>query len=129
MKKYLFLVLTLVVTSFAFISCSSDDDDNQYDNAIVGTWKLTQVKTSQSESYMDWPFKSTYASFQSDGTYYGSGYFGTGSGTWSIKGNTVKTYVVGELYVTYEILSLTSTTSELKMSMGDGAIWIKCQKQ
>ena len=91
MKKYLFLVLTLLVTSFAFISCSSDDDDNQYDNAIVGTWKLTQVKTSQSESYMDWPFKSTYASFQSDGTYYGSGYFGTGSGTWSIKGNTVKT--------------------------------------
>lgn len=129
MKKYLFLVLTLVVTSFAFISCSSDDDDNQYDNAIVGTWKLTQVKTSQSESYMDWPFKSTYASFQSDGTYYGSGYFGTGSGTWSIKGNTVKTYVDGELYVTYEILSLTSTTSELKMSNGDGAIWIKCQKQ
>lgn len=122
MKKYLFLVLTLLVTSFAFISCSSDDDDNQYDNAIVGTWKLTQVKTSQSESYMDWPFKSTYASFQSDGTYYGSGYFGTGSGTWSIKGNTVKTYVDGELYVTYEILSLTSTTSELKMSMGDGAI-------
>lgn len=129
MKKYLFLVLTLLVTSFAFISCSSDDDDNQYDNAIVGTWKLTQVKTSQSESYMDWPFKSTYASFQSDGTYYGSGYFGTGSGTWSIKGNTVKTYVDGELYVTYEILSLTSTTSELKMSNGDGAIWIKCQKQ
>lgn len=129
MKKYLFLVLTLLVTSFAFISCSSDDNDNQYDNAIVGTWKLTQVKTSQSESYMDWPFKSTYASFQSDGTYYGSGYFGTGSGTWSIKGNTVKTYVDGELYVTYEILSLTSTTSELKMSNGDGAIWIKCQKQ
>lgn len=129
MKKYLFLVLTLLVTSFAFISCSSDDDDDQYDNAIVGTWKLTQVKTSQSESYMDWPFKSTYASFQSDGTYYGSGYFGTGSGTWSIKGNTVKTYVDGELYVTYEILSLTSTTSELKMPMGDGAIWIKCQKQ
>ena len=53
----------------------------------------------------------------------------TAFGTWSIKGNTVKTYVDGELYVTYEILSLTSTTSELKMSMGDGAIWIKCQKQ
>ena len=63
MKKYLFLVLTLLVTSFAFISCSSDDDDNQYDNAIVGTWKLTHVKTSQSESYMDWPFNSIFVFF------------------------------------------------------------------
>ena len=80
MKKYLFLLLTLVVTSLAFVSCS-DDDDNQYNSAIVGTWKVTEVKTSQSGSYMDWPFKTTYASFKSDGTYYGSGYFGTGSGT------------------------------------------------
>ena len=83
MKKYLFLLLTLVVTSLAFVSCSDDDDDNQYNSAIVGTWKVTEVKTSQSGSYMDWPFKTTYASFKSDGTYYGSGYFGTGSGTWS----------------------------------------------
>ena len=47
MKKYLFLLLTLVVTSLAFVSCS-DDDDNQYNSAIVGTWKITEVKTSQS---------------------------------------------------------------------------------
>ena len=56
MKKYLFLLLTLVVTSLAFVSCSDDDDDNQYNSAIVGTWKVTEVKTSQSGSYMDWPF-------------------------------------------------------------------------
>lgn len=78
---------------------------------------------------MDWPFKTTYASFKSDGTYYGSGYFGTGSGTWSIKGNTVNTYVGGKLYASYEIISVTSTTSELKMSMGSDAIWIKCKKE
>ena len=128
MKKYLFLLLTLVVTSFAFVSCS-DDDDNQYNSAIVGTWKITAVKTSQSGSYIGWPFETTYASFKSDGTYYGSGYFGTGSGTWSIKGNTVNTYVGGELYASYEIISVTSTTSELKMSMGSDAIWIKCKKE
>ena len=129
MKKYLFLLLTLMVTSFAFVSCSDDDDDNRYNSAIVGTWKITEVKTSQSESYMDWPFKTTYASFKSDGTYYGSGYFDTESGTWSIKGNTVNTYVGGELYASYEIISVTSTTSELKMLMGSDAIWIKCKKE
>lgn len=129
MKKYLFLLLTLVVTSLAFISCNNDDDDNQYESAIVGTWKVTGVKTKASDSYMTWPFKTTYASFNSDGTYYGYGYFGTGNGTWSIKGKTVKTYVDGKLYLSYEILSLTSTTAELKMSEGDEAIWIKCKKE
>ena len=66
MKKYLFLLFTLVVTSFAFVSCSDDDDDNQCNSAIVGTWKLTEVKTSQSGSYIEWPFQTTYASFKSD---------------------------------------------------------------
>ena len=49
MKKYLFFLLTLVVASFAFISCSSDDDDNgDYDKSmIVGTWEMTAVKTSE----------------------------------------------------------------------------------
>ena len=129
MKKQLFLLLTLVVATFAFVSCSNDDDDNQYAPAIVGTWKITEVKTSQSGTYINWPFKATYASFKSDGTYYGSGYFGNGSGTWSIKGNTVNTYVDGDLYASYEIISVTSTTSELKMSMDGESIWIKCKKE
>ena len=122
-------MLTLVVATVAFVSCSNDDDDNQYNSDIVGTWKITEVKTSQSGSYIDWPFKTTYATFKSDGTYYGSGYFGNGSGTWSIKGNTLNTYVGGELYASYEIISVTSTTSELKMSMDGESIWIKCKKE
>ena len=129
MKKHLFLLLTLVVATVAFVSCSNDDDDNQYNSDIVGTWKITEVKMSQSGSYIAWPFKTTYATFKSDGTYYGSGYFGNGSGTWSIKGNTVNTYVGGELYASYEIISVTSTTSELKMSMDGETIWIKCKKE
>lgn len=129
MKKQLFLLLTLVVATFAFVLCSNDDDDNQYDSAIVGTWKITEVKTSLSGTYINWPFKATYASFKSDGTYYGSGYFGNGSGTCSIKGNTVNTYVDGDLYASYEIISVTSTTSELKMSMDGESIWIKCKKE
>ncbi len=46
MKKYLFFLLSLVVASFAFISCSSDDDDNgDYDKSmIVGTWEMDSHK-------------------------------------------------------------------------------------
>lgn len=129
MKKYLFLLLTLVVTSFAFISCSSDDDDELNKSEIVGTWKLTEVKMSDSGPYVSWPFKATYASFKADGTYYGSGYFGTGSGTWSKKGNTVKTYVDGQLYASYEIISVSSTSAEMKITVDDERIWIKCKKE
>ncbi|MBT9636506.1 lipocalin family protein [Segatella copri] len=92
MKKYLFFLLALVVASFAFISCSSDDDSDNgdYDKSmIVGTWEMTAVKTSESGTYVDWPFRKTYATFNADGSYYGSGYFGTGRGTWSLKGNTL----------------------------------------
>lgn len=128
MKKYLFLLLTMFLTSFAFVSCSNDDKD-EIDDAIVGTWKLTEVKMSETGSYMSWPFKTTYSSFKSDGTYYGSGYFGTGEGTWSKKGKTVNTYVSGQLYASYEVLSVTATDAELKMTMGDSSIWIKCKKQ
>ena len=128
MKKYLFLLLTMFLTSFVFVSCSSDDKD-EIDDAIVGTWKLTEVKMSETGSYISWPFKTTYSSFKSDGTYYGSGYFGTGEGTWSKKGKTVNTYVSGQLYASYEVLSVTATDAELKMTMGDSSIWIKCKKQ
>lgn len=130
MKKlfYLFAILTM---AFGFTACGSDDDDDDIaKDAIVGTWKLTEVKTKESAPYMSWPFEVTYASFKSDGTYSGSGYFGTGQGTWSKKGNIVTTYVSGKAYISYEIIDVTATTAELKMSM-DGSssyIWIKCKK-
>ncbi len=73
MKKYLFFLLALVVASFAFISCSSDDDSDNgdYDKSmIVGTWEMTAVKTSETGTYVDWPFRKTYATFNADGSYY-----------------------------------------------------------
>ncbi len=131
MKKYLFFLLTLVVASLAFISCRSDDDDNgDYDKSmILGTWDMTAVMTSESGTYVDWPFRKTYATFNADGSYFGSGFFGTGRGTWSLKGNTLNTYVEGELFASYTIISATSTVSEMKMSSGDESLWVKCKKQ
>ena len=118
----------IAIVSLSFVSCS-DDSDSPYSSDIVGTWKLTEVKTSQSGSYISWPFEATYASFNSDGTYYGRGYFGYGSGTWKAKGNKVSTYVDDELFITYEILSVSGNNAELKMIIDGEAIWIKCKKQ
>ena len=131
MKSYIkfFAFAMVAIVSLSFASCSDDDADSPYVSDIVGTWKLTEVKTSASGSYISWPFQATYASFNSDGTYYGSGYFGNGSGTWNLKGNTVTTYVDGELFFTYEIISVSGSNAELKMSMDGESIWIKCKKQ
>ena len=125
-KFWTFVLIAIV--SLSFVSCS-DDSDSPYSSDIVGTWKLTEVKTSQSGSYISWPFEATYASFNSDGTYYGRGYFGYGSGTWKAKGNKVSTYVDDELFITYEILSVSGNNAELKMIIDGEAIWIKCKKQ
>ena len=81
MKKYLFLLLTMFLTSFAFVSCSSDDKD-EIDDAIVGTWKLTEVKMSETGSCMSRRGKRTYSSFKAGGADDGSGYLGRGEGTW-----------------------------------------------
>ena len=131
MKSYIkFLAFAMIaIVSLSFASCSDDDADSPYVSDIVGTWKLTEVKTSASGSYISWPFQATYASFNSDGTYTGRGYFGNGSGIWNLKGNTVTTYVDGELFFTYQIISVSGSNAELKMSMDGESIWIKCKKQ
>lgn len=128
MKK-LFSLMLLLATMISFIACGDDDKDGPSLDDIVGTWELSKVSFNDGENYMDWPFETTTASFRSDGTYYGRGYFGTGSGTWKQKGKTIITYVDGEEYIRYEVKELTSSTCTLVMSDRSGSVWIKCVKQ
>lgn len=73
MKKTLFLLITILTISF--IGCS-DDDDSEYKDAIIGTWELTQIEFGGGWTSIP---RRTYATFNSDGTYNGRGYFGNGS--------------------------------------------------
>lgn len=126
--------LMAAVFSISITSCSKDDDDNDFNypkESLYGTWKISQVKMSESGSYTNWPMKETIAKFNADGSYSGSGYFGDGSGTYTAKGNTITTYVNGKVYIVYTVLSLSGSTAELKMTMSgsDEALWIKCVKK
>jgi len=47
-----------------------------------------------------------YANFKSDGTYIGWGSLGNGTETWKLKGNTLTTYVDGEVYIIYKNITL-----------------------
>ena len=119
MKKTLFLLITILMISF--IGCS-DDDDSEYRDAIIGTWELTQIEFGGGWTSIP---RRTYATFNSDGTYNGRGYFGNGSGTYKISGNTIICYIEGEEYVRYDIIELNSNSCTLNMKIGSEEFKIK----
>lgn len=128
-KLFFFLMLPLF-----FVACSSDDDnndDNDIKTQIIGKWNITHIDMGTGIGYVEIPAEmaGTYATFSSDGKFFGTGYYGNGEGTYTISGKTIKCYVDGELFVTYDIISLTPPTAELKMSQGIGSIKVKCKKE
>lgn len=126
MKKLL-LLMAFVLPMLA--SCSKDDDNDLVTvSDIVGTWKLVQYSNTNG-NYMAWPFQTTTATFNANGTYSGSGYFGNGDGTWRQSGNIITTYIEGQEYIKYEVIELSKNSCTLKMyATSDSSLYIKCTK-
>ncbi len=133
MKK-LFSLMLLLATILTFTACSDDDDepDAGIKENIVGTWKGTAAKIDGSWiDITEYPYNHSLgfsATFYDDGTYYGKGAFGTGSGTYTIKGKTIETYVDGELYLKYIVKEMTSSTAELTIVEGDDTLDVRVMK-
>ena len=131
MKKFLYLaLLPLMMLMMTLTSCSKDDDSplDGFDypaETLYGTWKITKA------AGFSWMYQTTTATFNSDGSYVGKGYFGNGSGTYTAKGKTISCYVSGELYCTYVVKSLPGTTAELIMTTPESSttLTLTCTKQ
>ena len=117
------LSMMLIMASFVCFTSCSDDEEDEFDypmETVYGTWEGTGIFIDgkwidiTSYWYSDFHFSIT---FYRDGTYYGKGYFGTGSGTYKASGKTIKTYVDGESYFNYEIVSLNVKEAHLLMSV------------
>ena len=131
MRKRLFVCMMLIASLIGFVSCSDDKFDYPEEN-LLGTWSITHVKSNGKWSDVTGPaFADLAASitFFKDGSYYGTGYFGDGGGTYVAKGKTITTYVDGEVYGVYEVKSMDSTTAEITMSFGDESMDIKAKKR
>lgn len=133
------LLLLAVALPLLFVGCSKDDDPNfDYDVSILhGKWRITHAETDE-YGYIDitkYPYSSvftpTYATFNSNGTYSGEGYFGNGSGTYTAVGKTITCYIDKNVYAKYDVLSLSGQECELLMyaESASSGIKIKCKKQ
>jgi len=115
----------LVITS-----CNKDDKDKfDYDiNLLHGTWRVTHLEMST--GWSTWLLGRTTATFNPNGTYSGAGYFGTGSGTYKATGKTVITYIGGDEFYRYDVISLSATNAELRMyEKGTEGIKIRVVKE
>ncbi|PVH26297.1 lipocalin-like domain-containing protein [Sphingobacterium corticibacter] len=116
MKKLLaftFLILVL------FPSCSKDDNSSNqdYSTQILGTWEMTHYDGRKVSDNPDVFPDRTTITFQSGGTYSGTGMFGGGSGTYTLSGNTITTKVDGLTFITYRIKSINGDTADLTMNI------------
>lgn len=136
MNKYIFLFALAVITVLSFTSCSKDDDEkfNYPMETLYGTWEGTEIKVgSTTIDLTDFWTPSKYqfsTTFKSDGTYYGRGYFGTGEGTYKATGDMIYTYVDGQEYARYKVISLEYKEATLLMTTpGGSTAQIKVRKK
>ena len=134
-KKFLFSFLLVSLLSVCVLtSCSKDDDDSfAYPlEQLYGKWKATSVY-SDGTWYDVTRFPYTKfgmdITFYEGGKFYGSGYLGNGSGTYTLKGKTITTYINGKEYIVYTVTSLTGTQADLTMSQGGESLRIKAEKE
>ncbi|MFD2597325.1 META domain-containing protein [Sphingobacterium corticis] len=115
MKRLLLFFVSIAVLT----SCSKDDDksNQDYSTQILGTWEMTHYDGRKvSDNPEVFPDRTTIT-FQSGGTYSGSGMFGDGSGTYTLSGNTITTKVDGLTFITYKIKSINGDTADLTMNI------------
>lgn len=132
--KRIIAIFVVAVLSMSLVSCGSDDDEQGFNypmESLYGTWNGTEIKTEKATidlTNLFWYEYKFSITFNSDGSYRGKGYFGNGTGTYKAEGDMIYTYVSGEEYARYKVLSFSGDTATLIMYMGDDSIQIKVKK-
>ena len=126
MRKYLqFLVFTILL-------CTSCAKDNLYKDALMGTWKLQQIKQNE-----EWVGVSKNPSLQitltirPDGSYSTNGYLGNVSGTWHLSKRNLTFYVGEQEYIKCYVTELWWDYCELQFTLNNETIYtkFKCNKK
>ena len=123
-------ILPLVFGIAVLSSCSEDANNvilEEFDypeDVLFGTWTAVMLDGEP------WPssYQTTTATFSEDGTYSGKGVYGTGSGTYTASGKSIKCYVGGYLYCKYDVLELSGSRAKMRMTKGSKKYDLVCKK-
>ena len=94
------------------VGCSGNSTD-KLKSEMIGTWSISKVMIDG--EWVSNPKMKAGLTFYEDGTYYGSGSFGNGEGTYEIKDNCIITYVDGDEYIRFDIKKVDETSASLIM--------------
>ena len=127
MKKILFALAILPL--LAFVSCSSDDDDNKTPSddfgynieLLYGEWRATEVKIEGvdgidlTDPMLELMVAPTYITFATGGVYESEGILGEGTGKYIAKDKTITTSL-GDNNVSFKVISLSATKAEVEIN-------------
>ena len=134
MKK---LSIMMLLAAFFTLCCTSsykyDDDSFAYPmEQLYGKWKAVEIKVDGKwYDVTKYPYTrfGMDITFYENGKFYGSGYLGNGSGTYTVSGKTITTYVSGKEYAVYTVNSLNGNEADLTLRMGSETLQMKAKKQ
>ena len=134
MKKLTIMMLLAAFFTLCVTSCSKDDDDSfAYPmEQLYGKWKAVEIKVDGKwYDVTKYPYTrfGMDITFYENGKFYGSGYLGNGSGTYTVSGKTITTYVSGKEYAVYTVNSLNGNEADLTLRMGGETLQMKAKKQ
>lgn len=97
---------------------------------IYGTWQVVKAKFAEDAVMSDWPYEDTYATFKENGIYEGEGYYGKGTGSYSIKDDIISVLIDGQPYVDYAVSEQkdSSATMCAKFRSNGVKVWMECKK-
>ena len=127
MKKILFALAMLPL--FAFVGCSSDDDDDMtpggadfdYEIGLLyGEWRATGVELGPLSIDLTDPnyevmVAPTYITFKEGGVYVSEGILGEGTGKFTTKDKTISTSLGGDEF-SFEVKSLDAKIAKIELN-------------
>lgn len=109
MKKVIQYILFVLLAVFLY-ACGKDggqeeptSDYNLNRADIIGQWEIKQAKFDKDATMTDWALETTSFNFQENGFFEAKGYFGNGTGSFSINGSRISTSINNQPFIDFVV--------------------------
>lgn len=104
--KYFFVAILFAISTACGKTGEGDEPASDYDlnrEDIIGEWDIKQAKFDKDAIMTDWTLETTTFNFQENGFFEAKGYFGNGTGSFSIKGNSISTNINNQPFIDFVV--------------------------